>query len=298
MEGEGGSPGAGPPAAGRGLGALRPGWRRGEARPAVSGVLVGGALDSLAFWFLGGFRGCRASAGAFRGRLVVVAPALLGLGAGAGGGCLLPRRAECSHGLAALWAGAGAGVSRWPTGPRAPARAPPLQPVPRVGAELLRHRVSTGYTHCLHPWEAGAQAAGGHGQAASVRHPGEGEVPPNPSRSPPFQPRRLLLTAPGARPSSDRRRKERTAWGRQRRRKVKAEQTKNHPQPRGAQLQQRRRFSGQGETRAKGQNGDRPLHRALLQPGRPALPPGGGSPGTRAEPRRGGQGGAESRRGG
>lgn len=68
-EGEGGSPGAGPPAAGRGAGSAAPGLpgRLGTARPAVFGVLVGGAVGSLAFWFSVFFGGTELRPGFFEG---------------------------------------------------------------------------------------------------------------------------------------------------------------------------------------------------------------------------------------
>lgn len=154
----------------------------------------------------------------------------------------------------------------------------------RGARELLPHYVSTGGTHCLHPWEAGAQAARDTDRLPLSRTPGRLKCPRiRPARHY-FKPRRLLCVA-GARPvtggsalpalSRGRRCGDRTACGRQRRKKIKTKQTKNHPQPRGAQLQQRRLFLEQGETRDTGQIGDQRPRRALLQPGRPPLPPGG-----------------------
>lgn len=79
-----------------------------------------------------------------------------------------------------------------------------------------------------------------------------------------FKPRRLLFFVAGARPGTGgnavpahprgRRCADRTACGRQRRKKIKTKQTKNHPQPRGPQLQHRLLFLGQGETRARGKS--------------------------------------------
>lgn len=75
----------------------------------------------------------------------------------------------------------------------------PAARAPRGARELLPHCVSTGGTHCLHPWEAGAQAAEGHGPLAPVPHPREAEVPSNPSRSPLFQaPQAALLRGRGS----------------------------------------------------------------------------------------------------
>lgn len=170
------------------------------------------------------------------------------------------------------------------------------------GRELLPHRVSTGDTHCLHPWGAGAQAAAGHGPPASVPHPGEGEVLPNPSRSPPFQSRRVLLLVPGACPGTGggalparprgRRCGAGTACGGQRGKVVKTEQTKNHPQPWGAQLPQRRLFPGPGGNPSQGAkrrsasppspDAARPLRAASRrrEPGGEGLSPGGAGRGA------------------
>lgn len=142
---------------------------------------------------------------------------------------MLPRRAECS-----FLSRSEGGVFRWSTGPRASARAPPLQPVPREQRAAAARRFNSD-THCLHPWEAGAEATEGYGPTASVLRPREGEMPSNPCCSPPFVPRRLLLFVPGAAPGAGGReprgrgRGDWLACWRQGRKEVKTKQTKNHP---------------------------------------------------------------------
>lgn len=195
---------------------------------------------------------------------------------GMGTGCLLPCRAVLP------WPGSSS-IHGWrwyfPMAhlALAPARAP------RAGRELLPHGISRG---------ASTASTGGRGTraAASVPHPGE--ALPSPSRSPPFQPCRLLLFMPETRPGTGGSALPRPpsgpplrgrACGRQRRRKVKTKQTKIHPQPWGAQLQQRRLFPGQGETRVMRQNSDLAFRRA------PLPSPSGGARGRGAEP--GGAGG-------
>lgn len=199
---------------------------------------------------------------------------------------------------------------------RAPGSIP--RPVAAGGRELLPHRVSTGDTHCLHPWEAGAQAAGGHGQTASVPPPRRGGSAPesfplatvSTPQAAPFraggsglargQAAARCPSALGAAGAGTGR-----PCGRPRGKKVKNKQTKNHPQPRGAQLRQKSPFPGQGGTRVKGAK-----RRSASPPSPAAAPPpcaasrrrepggAGLSPGGRgregAEPHRDGQGGGRA----
>lgn len=109
---------------------------------------------------------------------------------------MLPRRAECSYGMEALPSRGEGGIFRWPTGPRASARAPPLQPVPREQGAAVARRFHMG--HALpSPWEAGAEATEGHGPTASVLRLREDEMPSNSYCSPPFLPAGCSSSCPG-----------------------------------------------------------------------------------------------------
>lgn len=203
---------------------------------------------------------------------------------------MLPRRAECSHGLEALRSGAGGGFSRWPTGPRAPSRAPSLQGAESCCRTAFPRGTRTAFTR----GKRGHRPPGDTDRLPLSPHPGEGELPPNPSRSPPFQPRRLLLFVPGARgsPGARRQRAARPPSGPPVRgqdgpaadrggRRSKTNKRKITPSPGERSSGKRARSLGKGEPESRGQNGDRPPRRALRQPRRPALPPAGGSPGAR-----------------
>lgn len=188
-----------------------------------------------------------------------------------------------SHGLGALRPAAG-GISRWHTWPW-------LQPVPLVPAESRCIPRCHGGHAPPSPAGSGHRGRRGTRTAASVPHPAKcSRIPPARHH---FSPTGCFSSCPRfSRGKETAPCLVRTGPREAAEEKGQNQKTKNHPQPWGAQLQQRRLFPGQGKTRAKGQNSDVPPRRA------PLPPPGGGARGRGTEPGGAGGGrGAEPGRG-
>ncbi|XP_064515260.1 collagen alpha-1(I) chain-like [Pseudopipra pipra] len=189
---------SGIPAAGHGLGGAA--WAGSPRR--FEGLVWWGCwlTLTLVFSFLWG---CRYSAEAFRGLLVAVASALMALeaagGVVVGGGDGDRLFGPLSSREATVWKLFDPGLEVvFPDGTPGPGSSPrpcTVARAPRASGGLLPHSFSTGNTHCLHP--LGSRDIGRRGTRTDC----PGEEPPNPSRSPPFQPLQLLRSrgSPGDR---------------------------------------------------------------------------------------------------
>lgn len=286
FQGEGGPPGRRAPCGQPRAGSVAPVLAAPTGSPPVSGGLVGGPVGSLPLWcsvffgvsevrpvFSRVFGGCCFSITGFGGCVGCSCRR------GDGDGLFAPlsSRAAMAWKLFDPWL-----EVVFPDGTPGPGSRPrpsAAARAPRAGRELLPHRISTGARTAF---ASGKQGPGCPRDTDRCLCPTPGEVLPNPSGSSPFQPHRLLLFVPEAlsgtgggappRPPSGPPLREAAEE------KGQNQKTKNHPQPRGAQLRQRRLFPGQRKTRAKGQNSDLPPRRA------PLPPPGGGARGRGAAP--------------